>query len=101
MYQWIHLFDLAKLNISLDKPLSPKILANPYHKVTRHLLYIYSMECFIYSDLNRACRDKDTSSIQYFGAYAAAISYIIHGANQNLKNKLKVPIELYRGLRLP
>ena len=86
---------------NLNKPLTPSILANPYHKITKHLVYIYSMESFIYQDLNRACREKDTSQIQYFGAYAAALSYIIFGANQNRKDKLKNDNKLYRGLKLP
>ena len=84
----------------LTKPLTPAILANPVHKITKHLLYIYSMEGFIYQDLNRACRDKDTSQIQYYGAYAAALSYIIFGANQNRKDKLKGLNKFYRGLKL-
>ena len=42
---------------------------------------IYTMESFIYEDLNRACRDKDKSKIKFYGAYAAALSFIIHTAN--------------------
>ena len=50
------LFDLENLG-DLDKPLSKEILSDPTHKITKLLLYIYTMECFIYTDLNRACRD--------------------------------------------
>ena len=56
--QWKFLFDIPKLG-NLDKPLKPEILSNPNHKVTKHLLYIYSMECFVYKELNIACRSKD------------------------------------------
>ena len=49
--RWDMLFDLKELG-DLSKPLSPKILSDPYHKITRHLLYLYSMETFIYQDLN-------------------------------------------------
>ena len=56
------LFDLEKID-KFNKPLTPKILSNPKHKITKHLLYLYSMESFIYSDMNEACRKKDKSKI--------------------------------------
>ena len=71
------LFDLAKLG-DIDKPLTPKILKDPDHPITCHILYLYSMESFIYGDMNQACRVKDSSKIQYYGAFAATLSYIIH-----------------------
>ena len=74
------LFDIAKLG-SEDMPLTPAILSDPAHNITKHILYLYSMESFIYGDLNRASREKDKSQIQYYGAYAAALSYIIYFAN--------------------
>ena len=45
--KWDYLFNIGGVG-DLNKPLTPSILANPHHKVTKHLLYIYSMECFIY-----------------------------------------------------
>ena len=54
------IFNLGNLG-DLNKPPTPKILSNPNHKITKHLLYIYSMESFIYQDLNRACRDQDVT----------------------------------------
>lgn len=83
--KWHLLFDIAKLG-DLNKPLTPVILSNPYHCITKHLLYIYSMESFVYADLNIASRDKDRSKIQYYGAFAAALSYIINFANGNRKS---------------
>lgn len=59
------------------------------------------METFVYEDLNRACRDKNTNQIQFLGPFAAALSYIIYGANINKKNKLKGVTRIYRGLRVP
>ena len=58
--KWKLIFNLANLG-DLNKPLTPRILSNPNHKITKHLLYIYSMESFIYQDLNRACRDQDVT----------------------------------------
>ena len=94
------LFELAMLG-DLDEPLTPKILSNPDHNVTKHMLYLYSMESFIYEKLNRASRQKDKSKIQYYGAFAAVLSYIIYSANQNRKSqKIKGNTLLYRGLKL-
>ena len=70
----------------MDKPLSVKILSDPHHVITRHILYIYSMESFIYADMNKASRDKDMSKIKFYGAFAAALSYIIYNANQKKSN---------------
>lgn len=85
----------------LDKPLNESILSNPDHRVTKHILYLYSMETFIYHELNKASRDKDKDKIKYYGAYAAALSYIISAANQNRKNnKLIGTTTLFRGVKL-
>ena len=66
------------------------------------------MESFIYEDLNRACREKDESMIQYYGAFAAALSYIIYHANENRTDEDKINKKkgnncmttLYRGLKI-
>ena len=67
------------------QPLTPKILSDPNHKIVRHLLYLYTMESFLYPELNKTCRTKDKKKIKYYGAYAAALSYIIYYANQGQK----------------
>ena len=41
------------------------------------------MESFIYQDMNKATRDKDQSKIKFYGAYAAALSFILYSANKN------------------
>ena len=60
------------------------------------------MESFIYADLNKTCREKDETKIKYYGAFAAALSYIIDYANKNRqsKSKLKSRNLLYRGLKM-
>ena len=95
------LFKLADLEEDLDKPLNEPVLGNPNHKITKHLLYIYSMESFIFTELNRVCREKDTSKINYYGAFAASLSLIINEANDNrVEDKIENTITLYRGLKL-
>ena len=70
------LFDFAKLG-DLDKPLTHNILSDPNNKITKHILYLYSIETFIYADLNRASREKDVTMIKFYGAFSAALSYIL------------------------
>ena len=95
------LFKLAKLNYDFDKPLTPKILSNPHHPIVKHILYLYSMESFIYSDLNQVCKLKDHSKIKFYGAYAAALSYIIYSSNSNKRSgKLSGATTLCRGVQL-
>ena len=46
------------------------------------------MQTFIYEDLNRVCREKDKSKVKFYGAFAAALSFIINCAGKNdIKNK--------------
>ena len=81
--------------------MTTKILINLEDEITKHILYLYSMESFIYPELNRASRDKDTSKIKYYGAFAASLSYIIYSANKNRTNDMLAgATELYRGLTL-
>ena len=79
------LFDLAQLG-DLDEPLTPIILSDPSHKITMHLMYLYSMESFIYADMNRVTRDKDETKIRHYGAFAATLSYVVYYANEKRKN---------------
>lgn len=80
IHKWKLLFKLIDM-ADMDKPLTERILSNPNHKITRHILYLYSMESFIYAELNRASREKDVTKIKYYGAFAAALSYILYHAN--------------------
>ena len=75
--KWLFLFEIANLG-NLDKPLTIKTLSNLNHKITKHLLYMYSMESFICKHMNRVCRAKDIQSIHFYGAFAAALSQIIY-----------------------
>jgi len=58
------------------------------------------MESFIYREINKASREKDTTKITSFGPIAAALSFIVQHANQNRKDKIKGNFTLYRGARM-
>ena len=99
-YNWKFLFKLAEQG-DLDKPLTAEILSNPNNTIVKLILFIYSMESFIYEDLNRATRNKDPSKIEFYGAFAAALSYILYSATKYRTDYI-VPkmTKLYRGVKL-
>ena len=97
---WKTLFSLAKMeNVEFSKPLTPKILSDPDHPFVKTLIYIYSMESFIFSELNKASRMKDESKIYFYGAFASALGFIIHSGNFKNTN-LEKEFTAYRGLTL-
>ena len=51
------------------------------HPVTKTILYIHTMESFIYPELKKASLNKDESRIPTLGPYAAVLSFIIRNAN--------------------
>ena len=78
---WQKMLDLAKVD-HRDQPLSGSLaggLLDPTSPVVALILYVYQMENYCYSELNRACRFKDSSKLQTLGPYAMALAYIIGG----------------------
>ena len=62
------------------------------------------MQSFVYPTLNRTCRDKDKSQIKHYGAFAAALSYILYFANKYRKDRNEIiqgTTNLFRGVQLP
>lgn len=70
----------------MKKPLTTEILSNPEHDFVKTLLYIYSMESFVFKEMNKASRYKDLSKINFYGAYASALGYVIHSASLKRKD---------------
>ena len=86
---WKMIFQLAKSKVDFKKPLTPKTLSDPNHPFVKTMLYIYSMESFIFSELNHASRMKDLSKIKFYGAFASALGFIIHCGNYSKVNESK------------
>ena len=57
-----------------------QILDNPRHEVTKFLLYLHTMETFIYKELKNASRNQDDERIGSLGPYAMCLSYILGNA---------------------
>ena len=85
--------------VDMRKPLTPKILSNPNHQFVKTLIYIYSMQSFIFGEMNRASRNKDVDQIKFYGPLASALSFIVHCGNKKQTGLSKV-FSVYRGLQV-
>ena len=82
------------------------ILRDPSADIVCGLLYIYSMETFVYSTLNTGTRDHDESKIMTLGPMTAALAEIVNFTeSKRKKDSESLPsdklTDLYRGLSLP
>jgi len=79
IFIWKRIF---KINIVADfsAPLTANLLHDPYVKIVENLLYIYSMETFVYSLLNVSSRNKDSSKIETLGPLSLALASVVAGA---------------------
>ena len=67
----------------MKAPLTPEILKNPDHKFVKTLIYIYSMQSFIFHEINKTSREKDIEKIEFYGPLASALGYIVHCGNKH------------------
>ena len=49
--------------VDIKKPLDKKILSDHNNNFVKTLLYIYSMESFLFKEINRATREKDLTKL--------------------------------------
>lgn len=95
---WKHIFAMQGTTDG-NKQLTPAILSNSKHDLVKKMLYVYSMESFIFSEMNKTIREKDTSKIEIYGPLAAALSFIVHAGNKKLTD-LSQNFTVYRGLKM-
>lgn len=80
------------------------VIDDPEHNDVKAIVYLYSMESFLYRRINQISRDKDATVVNNLGPYAVALTRIIKYAEKNKENKLNKEGEeftVYRGLSLP
>ena len=94
------LFEMGKEEAAIDIPMI-RLIRNKNKRIVELMLNIYSMDSFVYQDLNKACRLKDHNYIPYFGPFAAALSLILYFSNSDLKDdRLEGTTVVYRGLKV-
>ena len=77
------LLKIGTTGYDLEKPLKVEVLEDINHKVTQTLLYIHTMETFIYKELKLASLKKDCTKILSLGPYASVLSFIIENGNKS------------------
>ena len=77
--------------------MSNKILEDIKHPITKFILYLHSLETFLYKDLKNASIKKDQSKILTLGPYALVLSYILSKTDYSKKSE---NIFVYRGMRI-
>ena len=80
----------AFLNIGLEEYpentlLTCEILENLKHPITKFILYIHTLETYLYKDLKIASKEKDESKIMTLGPYALVLSYILSSVDYSNK----------------
>ena len=54
-----------------------KVASDPESGLTKLILYLYSMQTFLYGEINRASRNKDKTKIKTLGPYSFVLSWIV------------------------
>lgn len=76
----IKIFGVMKQHVDFDEPISKVTLAKPKDPMTQFLLYMWSLETFIYDDVNKALRFKDENSVENLGPFCFCLSKILNSA---------------------
>ena len=79
---WKKIFEMVK-EAEFRKPLTPEILSDPNHEFVKTLIYIYSMETFVFKEMNKASRTKDINKIKFYGPLASALGFAVHCGNKD------------------
>ena len=95
---WQKIFDMVK-EAEFCKPLTPEILSDPKHKFVKTLVYIYSMQSFVFKEMNKTSRTKDISKIKFYGPLASALSFAVYCGNKD-QTGLANEFSVYRGLQV-
>ena len=81
MYIWKHIFDQF-FDLDNQEPLTYNILRDPSANIVCGLLYIFSMETFLYSTLNTATRENDNTKIFTLGPMARVLGTILDASEK-------------------
>ena len=83
------MFNAASLG-EFHEPLNHVDLFNPNKEVTQNILYIFSLETFLYKAINAASKQQDESKIETLGPFARVLSWIVLAAEKNKTYDIEV-----------
>ena len=81
---WNVITKLANLG-PLREPLKKEEMANPDSPVVRNILYLHTMEMFLYHALNQASRVQDAPKVQTLGPFSMALSLIFRSGSEEIR----------------
>lgn len=73
---WNTMWKIAQIQQN-DTPIHPSTLHDPSANITQLILYIFSLETFVYKVVVEATRNKDMSKAKTLGPFARVLSEII------------------------
>lgn len=77
------------------------ITSDPEHNHVKAVLFMYSLDSFLFDRLNQSSRDQDFSVIDTLGPFAVALTKIINSVERKRADKYMDPFVCYRGISLP
>ena len=75
-------------------------IEDPEHPHVKTIIFLYTMESFVFVRLNQISRQKDPSCIETLGPYAVALTKVINTIEQKRTDKRMGEFYCYRGLVL-
>jgi hypothetical protein len=78
---WVAIMKLADLHGS-NNQVNEYVLSNSENVVTKTIVYIYTMESFVYRELNKAARNYDLSKVDTLGPFAVLLTQIIYSCEE-------------------
>lgn len=72
---------------------------DPQHKHVKAILFMYSLESFLFKRINQSSRDQDLDAIETLGPYAVALSKVINQVESKRKS-IEGKFVCYSGLAL-
>ena len=79
-FVWNLIFKIDLKGYDFDTPIPVADFFDANSNICKTILYVYSMETFVYKTLNSSSRNKDASKIATLGPFAAAMSFILYRA---------------------
>jgi hypothetical protein len=76
------------------------VISDPDHPHVKAIVFVYSMESFLFVRLNQISRQKDPSAIETLGPYSVALTFVINSIEQKRTDKIVGQFTCFRGLVL-
>ena len=71
------------------------------HPHVKTILYMYSLESFLFKRINLTSRERDVSVLKNLGPLAVALTRIINNVQKNRIDSIKGKFVCYRGIAIP